>query len=136
MIGKTQKIIESFFIISFELEYFGHYFKGQFRLGDNIHYCTISKCEQIRGKLPMCWHLPKIFLMGHFILLVQWLLIMTCFHLEFLQNISHYIINSIFCQFQAGNHMSKYDSKDAKSKSQLCSRFTQKTSPGCQLTSL
>ena len=94
MIGKTQKIIESFFIISFELEYFGHYFKGQFRLGDNIHYCTISRCEQIRGKLPMCWHLPKIFLMGNFILLVQWLLIMTCFHLEFLQNISHYIINS------------------------------------------
>ena len=94
MTGKTQKIIESFFIISFELEYFGHYFKGQFRLGDNIHYCTISRCEQIRGKLPMCWHLPKIFLMGHFILLVQWLLIMTCFHLEFLQNISHYIINS------------------------------------------
>ena len=32
--------------------------------------------------------------MENFMLLVQWLLIMTCFHLEFLQNISHYIINS------------------------------------------
>ena len=94
MIGKTQKTIPSFFLISFELEYFGHYFKGQFRLGDNMHYCTISKCEQIRWKSLICWHLLNIFLMVNFILLVQWLLIMTCFHLEFLQNISRYITNS------------------------------------------
>ena len=94
MIGKTQKTIPSFFLISFELEYFGHYFKGQFRLGNNMHYCTISKCEQIPGKLPISWHLLNIFLMENFMLLVQWLLIMTCFHLEFLQNISRYITNS------------------------------------------